>query len=156
MVSAARDQCEEESVNTNLERLQGQYGDILLAPVDALEFTIRTMNCFAVEGIKNVGELVQRTEVELFRMPGFGKKSMEEVKEVLASYNLRLNTKLFDEKPLSVLPEVSQTIKSSLNYTLRVAADQAHSNCINNDPDKAQAFLSIVTDILRLLREEKL
>lgn len=148
-------------MNDDLKRIQDKYGDILLAPVDELEFTIRTMNCFVSEGIKQVKDLVQRTEVELFRMPGFGKKSLEEVKEVLASYNLRLNTKLLDEYPSGnmppqpILPSVNQSVRHSLNYALRVAADRAHSNCVNNDPEKAQMFINVITDILWLLNEGK-
>jgi hypothetical protein len=148
-------------MKTDLERLQAQYKDILLAPVDALEFTIRTTNCFATEGIKCVGDLVQRTEVELFRMPGIGKKSLTEVKEVLANYNLSLNTKILewpvpsDAEPQIIFPSVTQSVRQSLNYTLRVAADQAHSNCVNNDPEKAQMFVNILVDILRLVDGRK-
>ncbi len=149
-------------MSTDLERLQAQYKDILLVPVDALEFTIRTTNCLATENIKYVGDLVQRTEVELFRIPGFGKKSLDEVKEVLANYNLSLNTKMLEwpvplgMEPSQITPSVTQSVRNSLNYALRVAADKAHSNCVNNDPEKAQAFVNIVTDILSLLGEKKL
>ena len=148
-------------MNEDLKRIQDKYGDILLAPVDELYFTIRVMNCFASDGIKQVKDLVQLTEVDLFRMPGFGKKSLKEVKEVLASYNLRLNTKLLDEYPSGdmppqpVLPSVNQSVRHSLNYTLRVAADQAHSNCVNNEPEKARLFINIMVDILKLLTERK-
>jgi hypothetical protein len=147
-------------MNANLKELQNKYKDILLAPVDELEFTIRVANCFTSEGIKQVKDLVQLTEVELFRMPGFGRKSLQEVKEVLAGYNLSLNTKLLDEDPplgmsSQVLPSVNQSVRHSLNYTLRVAADQAHSNCVNNEPEKAQLFINIIVDILELLTERK-
>ena len=64
-------------MNANLKELQNKYKDILLAPVDELEFTIRVANCFTSEGIKQVKDLVQLTEVELFRMPGFGRKSLQ-------------------------------------------------------------------------------
>ena len=148
-------------MNDDLKRIQDKYGDILLAPVDELEFTIRVTNCFASDGIKQVKDLVELTEVELFRMPGFGKKSLKEVEEVLASYNLRLNTKLLDEYPSGdmppqpVLPSINQSVRHSLNYTLRVAADQAHSNCVNNEPEKAQLFINIIVNIFELLTARK-
>lgn len=144
-----------------LESLLDQYKDILLAPVDALAFTIRTTNCLATENIKYVADLVQRNERELLRIPNFGKKSLDETKEVLASYNLSLGTELAAWPPHELgVPQVSkdvkQTVMHSLNYALRVAADKAHANCVNNDPEKAQAFVNIVADILNLLGEKKL
>lgn len=143
-------------MNTDLERLQKQYKDILLAPVDELEFTIRTTNCLAAESIKYVGDLVQRTERELFLIPNLGKKSLDEIKQVLAGYNLSLNTKIAEWPPEELEPshvcgDVMQSAKHSLNYALRVAADKAHQNCVNNDPDRARAYVEIVTNILVLL-----
>lgn len=139
-----------------LESLLDQYKDILLVPVNALAFTIRTTNCLATENIKYVGDLVQRTERELFQIPNLGKKSLDEIKEILASYNLSLGTEVATWPPHEIgVPQVSEDVKltvmHSLNYALRVAADKAHSNCVNNDPEKAQAYVEIVTNILVLL-----
>lgn len=139
-----------------LESLLDQYKDILLVPVNALGFTIRTINCLATENIKYVGDLVQRTEREIFLIPNLGKKSLDEIKEILASYNLSLGTEVAAWPPHEIgVPqvneEVRQTVMHSLNYALRVAADKAHANCVSNDPEKAQAFLNVVTDILWLL-----
>jgi hypothetical protein len=144
-----------------LESLLDQYKDILLAPVNALAFTIRTTNCLATENIKYVGDLVQRTERELFQIPNLGRKSLDEIKEILASYNLSLGTEIAAWPPHEIgIPqvneEVRQTVMHSLNYALRVAADKAHANCVGNDPDKARVFVNIVADILSLLGEKKL
>ena len=61
---------------------------ILLRPVDELELTVRSANCLKAENIHCIGDLVQRTEVELLRTPNLGKKSLTEIKEVLESHGL--------------------------------------------------------------------
>lgn len=64
--------------------------DLLNKEVDELELTIRTSNCLKAENIRYIGDLVQRTEAELLKTPNLGRKSLNEVKEVLASRGLRL------------------------------------------------------------------
>lgn len=63
---------------------------ILLRPVDDLELTVRSANCLKAEDIHNIGDLVRRTEVELLKTPNLGKKSLNEIKEVLAAHDLEL------------------------------------------------------------------
>lgn len=63
---------------------------ILVRPVDELELTVRSANCLKAENINYIGDLVQRTEVELLRTPNLGKKSLTEIKEVLESHGLAL------------------------------------------------------------------
>lgn len=63
---------------------------VLLRPVDDLELTVRSANCLKAENINNIGDLVRRTEVELLKTPNLGKKSLNEIKEVLAAHNLEL------------------------------------------------------------------
>ena len=67
---------------------------ILLRPVDELELTVRSANCLKAENIHYIGDLVQRTEVELLRTPNLGKKSLTEIKEVLQSHGLMLGMRL--------------------------------------------------------------
>ncbi len=67
---------------------------ILLRPVDELELTVRSANCLKAENINYIGDLVQRTEVELLRTPNLGKKSLTEIKEVLESHGLALGMRL--------------------------------------------------------------
>jgi DNA-directed RNA polymerase subunit alpha len=147
-------------MNSLIKDVQDQYKDILLAPVDGLYLTDRITNCLTREKIKYVGDLVQQTERELLLIPNLGKKALDEIKEVLAAYNLSLDMKMSEWPPeemeLSQVPtDIKGQVKSSLNYALRVAADKAHANCVSNDPDKAQAYVGIVTDILWLLGELK-
>lgn len=63
---------------------------VLLRPVDDLELTVRSANCLKAENINNIGDLVKRTEVELLKTPNLGKKSLNEIKEVLATHGLEL------------------------------------------------------------------
>jgi len=67
---------------------------ILMRPVDELELTVRSANCLKAENINYIGDLVQRTEVELLRTPNLGKKSLTEIKEVLESHGLALGMRI--------------------------------------------------------------
>ena len=81
---------------------------LLLRPVDDLELTVRSANCLKAENIFYIGDLVQRTEFELLKTPNLGKKSLTEIKDVLASHQLSLGMKLENWPPASLkgkLPE---------------------------------------------------
>ncbi len=67
---------------------------ILLRPVDDLELTVRSANCLKAENIFRIGDLIQRTEVELLKTPNLGKKSLTEIKDVLATRGLSLGMRL--------------------------------------------------------------
>jgi DNA-directed RNA polymerase subunit alpha len=71
-----------------------QFDPILLRPVDELELTVRSANCLKAENIYYIGDLIQRTENELLKTPNLGRKSLNEIKEVLASRGLTLGMKL--------------------------------------------------------------
>lgn len=72
---------------------------ILLHPVDDLELTVRSANCLKAENIYYIGDLIQRTETELLKTPNLGRKSLNEIKEVLASRGLTLGMKLENWPP---------------------------------------------------------
>lgn len=72
---------------------------ILLRPVDDLELTVRSANCLKAEQIYYIGDLIQRTEVELLKTPNLGKKSLTEIKDVLASRGLSLGLRLENWPP---------------------------------------------------------
>ena len=63
-------------------------------PVDDLELTVRSANCLKAENIFFIGDLVQRTEADLLKTPNLGKKSLTEIKNVLAAHGLGLGTKI--------------------------------------------------------------
>ncbi len=84
---------------------EAQIDPILMRPVDELELTVRSANCLKAESINYIGDLVQRTEVELLRTPNLGKKSLTEIKEVLESHDLALGMRLENWPPPSLRPE---------------------------------------------------
>ena len=75
------------------------FDPILLRPVDELELTVRSANCLKAENIYYIGDLIQRTENELLKTPNLGRKSLNEIKEVLASRGLTLGMKLDNWPP---------------------------------------------------------
>lgn len=79
-----------------------EFDPILLRPVDDLELTVRSANCLKAEAIHYIGDLVQRTEVELLKTPNLGKKSLTEIKDVLASRGLSLGMRLENWPPASL------------------------------------------------------
>jgi DNA-directed RNA polymerase subunit alpha len=79
-----------------------QIDPILLRPVDDLELTVRSANCLKAEYIYYIGDLIQRTEVELLKTPNLGKKSLTEIKDVLASRGLSLGMRLDSWPPASL------------------------------------------------------
>ncbi len=78
---------------------QTQFDPILLRPVDELELTVRSANCLKAENIYYIGDLIQRTETELLKTPNLGRKSLNEIKEVLASRGLTLGARLENWPP---------------------------------------------------------
>jgi len=80
-------------------RTETQIDPILMRPVDELELTVRSANCLKAENINYIGDLVQRTEVELLRTPNLGRKSLTEIKEVLEQHGLALGMRLENWPP---------------------------------------------------------
>lgn len=84
------------------EKKEDQIDPILLRPVDDLELTVRSANCLKAENIYYIGDLIQRTEVELLKTPNLGKKSLTEIKDILASRGLSLGMRLENWPPASL------------------------------------------------------
>jgi DNA-directed RNA polymerase subunit alpha len=92
----------EEIMNAQTGRPAGgapTFDPILLRPVDELELTVRSANCLKAENIYYIGDLIQRTETELLKTPNLGRKSLNEIKEVLASRGLTLGARLENWPP---------------------------------------------------------
>lgn len=87
------------------EQHEDEIDPILLRPVDDLELTVRSANCLKAETIYYIGDLIQRTEVELLKTPNLGKKSLTEIKDVLASRGLSLGMRLENWPPASLKQE---------------------------------------------------
>ncbi|MGI9249764.1 MAG: DNA-directed RNA polymerase subunit alpha [Pseudohongiellaceae bacterium] len=84
------------------EKREDEIDPILLRPVDDLELTVRSANCLKAEDIYYIGDLIQRTETELLKTPNLGKKSLTEIKDVLATRGLSLGVRLENWPPPSV------------------------------------------------------
>ena len=91
------------------ESATAELAPLLLAPVEQLALTVRSTNCLKQENIYYVGDLVQRTEKELLLTPKFGKKSLVEIKEKLASHNLELGQKLENWPPPGLQSPAEET-----------------------------------------------
>ncbi len=92
----------ESEAEPQQEEAQDEIDPILIRPVDDLELTVRSANCLKAENIYYIGDLIQRTEVELLKTPNLGKKSLTEIKDVLASRGLSLGMRLENWPPASL------------------------------------------------------
>lgn len=85
-----------------------EFEPVFLQPVDDLELTVRSANCLKAENIFYIGDLVQRTEGALLKTPNLGKKSLQEIKDVLAQRGLSLGMKLENWPPASLAAKATQ------------------------------------------------
>jgi DNA-directed RNA polymerase subunit alpha len=81
---------------------ESRFDPVLLKPVEELELTVRSANCLKAENINYIGDLVLKTEVELLKTPNLGKKSLTEIKDVLAQHGLTLGMKIENWPPVSL------------------------------------------------------
>ncbi len=81
---------------------QSMVDPMLLRPVDDLELTVRSANCLKAENICYIGDLIQRSEMELLKTPNLGKKSLTEIKEVLAAKGLSLGMRIDNWPPANL------------------------------------------------------
>ncbi len=91
----------EEAIEASAAK-EPEVDPTLLRPVDDLELTVRSANCLKAESIYYIGDLIQRTEVELLKTPNLGKKSLTEIKDVLASRGFSLGMRLENWPPQSL------------------------------------------------------
>ena len=88
-----------DPIVTQQQQPQFEIDPVLLRPVDDLELTVRSANCLKAESIYYIGDLIQRSEVELLKTPNLGKKSLTEIKDVLAQHGLSLGMRLENWPP---------------------------------------------------------
>jgi len=92
-----------ESELTEVEVQQApQIDPVLLRPVDDLELTVRSANCLKAESIYYIGDLIQRNESDLLKAPNLGRKSLNEIKDILATKGLSLGMKVENWPPAGV------------------------------------------------------
>lgn len=100
----------EESMVQSMVEEEPEIDATLLKPVDDLELTVRSANCLKAENIYYIGDLVQHTETELLKTPNLGKKSLTEIKDVLAQRGFTLGWKIENWPPASLIKEDEGTI----------------------------------------------
>ncbi|MDM8557579.1 DNA-directed RNA polymerase subunit alpha [Candidatus Parabeggiatoa sp. HSG14] len=101
----------EGNVETEVRSEKKEIDPVLLRPVDELELTVRSANCLKAENIYYIGDLIQKSETELLKTPNLGKKSLTEIKEVLALRGLSLGMRLENWPPVG-LSEVELSEKN--------------------------------------------
>lgn len=96
------------------QQITSEYSDInpiLLRPVDELELTVRAANCLKAENIYYIGDLVQKEEADLLKTPNLGKKSLNEIKDVLATHALSLGMSIPNWPPAWLKETIKEDIK---------------------------------------------
>lgn len=87
------DEEEDEPLEEQVEEKQ-DFNEYLMRPFDDLELSVRSANCLRNAGVRLIGELVQKTEPEMLKTKNFGRKSLNEIKEILAEMGLNFGMKL--------------------------------------------------------------
>ncbi len=93
------DLAESEDASSESSVVEPDIDPILLQPVDDLELTVRSANCLKAENVLYIGDLIQKTEVELLKTPNLGKKSLVEIKDVLGQKGLSLGLRIENWPP---------------------------------------------------------
>jgi DNA-directed RNA polymerase subunit alpha len=97
----------EEPVAVEAPKEEAKLNENLFRSVDELELSVRSANCLQQANIKTIGDLVQRTEAEMLKTKNFGRKSLKEIKEILAEMGLSLGMKLENWPPKGAAPAPS-------------------------------------------------
>jgi DNA-directed RNA polymerase subunit alpha len=90
---------EPEAASKEDEEDSLEFNPLLLKKVDELELSVRSANCLKNDNIVYIGDLIQKTEAEMLRTPNFGRKSLNEIKEVLTVMGLHLGMDVVDWPP---------------------------------------------------------
>jgi len=93
---------EPESASRQDEEDELEFNPLLLKKVDELELSVRSANCLKNDNIVYIGDLIQKTEAEMLRTPNFGRKSLNEIKEVLTGMGLHLGMDIIDWPPENI------------------------------------------------------
>jgi DNA-directed RNA polymerase subunit alpha len=97
-----------EPPEEEVEEEEEEFNENLLRSVDELELSVRSANCLQNANIRLIGELVQKTEAEMLKTKNFGRKSLKEIKEILAEMGLALGMKLDNWPPKQLKEKLEQ------------------------------------------------
>lgn len=115
-----------------------EFNPLLLKKVDELELSVRSANCLKNDNIVYIGDLIQKTEAEMLRTPNFGRKSLNEIKEVLSGMGLHLGMDVEDWPPDNI-----EDLAKSLKTTLSNTGAAGHVSATPN-----RSCVSVCTDIM--------
>jgi len=104
---------EPKEVEKKTQVVEPAFNKNLLKKVDELELSVRSMNCLKNDNIIYIGDLVQKTEPEMLRTPNFGRKSLNEIKEVLSSMSLYLGMEIPNWPPDNI-SELSKKLEENI------------------------------------------
>ena len=104
---------EPKQVEQKTKITEPEFNKNLLKKVDELELSVRSMNCLKNDNIIYIGDLVQKTEPEMLRTPNFGRKSLNEIKEVLTSMSLYLGMEIPNWPPDNIA-ELSKKLEEAI------------------------------------------
>ena len=106
------------------------FDPLLLRPIDDLELTVRSVNCLKGENTYYIGDLIQRDEADLMKTPNLGKKSLTEIKNILAAHSLSLGTKLDGWPPegLEIIKSLPQENKTEEGANSTDSGEEIHSS----------------------------
>lgn len=105
----------ESSILKEPEKEEEEIDPVLLKPVEDLELTVRSANCLKAEAVQYIGDLVQKSENDLLKTPNLGKKSLNEIKEVLQSRGLSLGMQLDNWPPALLQPREDSSMSDAKN-----------------------------------------
>ena len=92
----------QEAVVRPSEEPELEFNPLLLKKVDELELSVRSANCLKNDNIVYIGDLIQKTEAEMLRTPNFGRKSLNEIKEVLTGMGMHLGMEITNWPPENI------------------------------------------------------
>lgn len=113
-----------ETTEEPAERAAGQMNEVLNRSVEELELSVRSYNCLKNANIQSIGDLVQKTEAEMLRTKNFGRKSLNEIKEILGGLGLSFGMK-FDSQGRLVSPAGAPAPVSASSEDLNEEDEQA-------------------------------
>jgi len=104
---------EPQEITVREQPLEPEFNKNLLRKVDELELSVRSMNCLKNDNIVYIGDLVQKSEGEMLRTPNFGRKSLNEIKEVLTGMSLYLGMEI-PKWPPDNIAEMSKKLEETI------------------------------------------